>query len=231
MIDVHCHLDHFENWRDLLTPELETVITAGLGRESISRSLEMSGEKVKVTAGCDPRKYEEGLAEFILSVKDKIVGIGEVGLDWYPEKKEEQKTQFAAYIDLAGEVDLPLVVHSRSAGKYALQMLKEKGAERVVMHAFDGKAGYAKKAAENGYFFTVPPSIARSRQKQKLVKAVPLDNLLLESDAPALAPVRGETNVPANVSVSAGWIADLKDIDLREVEKATTENAKKMFCL
>jgi len=226
MIDVHCHLDGFADWKRLLVPELELIVTAALGRESIEKTVGMLGGRVVMTAGCDPRSYEPGLPEFIRSISGKIVGIGEVGLDWFPKRREEQIGPFKEYIALAKELDLPIVVHSRSAGKHAIALLEECGAERVIMHAFDGNSVVALKAAGSGYFFSIPPSIVRSEQKQKIVAALPLDSLLLESDAPALGPVRGETNVPANVKISAAEIARIKGTTLGEVERVTTGNAK-----
>jgi len=229
MIDIHCHLDEFPDWHSLLVPELEKVVTAALGRQSIERTLGMRHEKVVMTAGCDCRAYEPGLVEYIRSIADRLVGIGEVGLDWFPKKREEQIEPFRGYIALARELDLPIVVHSRSAGKHALRILFDSGAERVVMHAFDGNSRAAKEAVERGYFFSIPPSIVRSEQKQKLVSALPLKNLLLESDAPALGPKRGEKNVPANVTVSAREIARIKELKPDEVKKVTTKNAKALF--
>lgn len=231
MIDVHCHLDHFSNWEKLLSPELDVVITAALGSDSIEKTLKIEHEKVRVTAGCDCRDYESGLVENIRSIADRLVGIGEVGLDWYPKKLEDQIPAFKDYISLAQELDIPIVVHSRSAGKHALDVLYGRHAEKVVMHAFDGKSKYAVEAARRGYLFSIPPSVVRSPQKKKLVEALELESLLLESDAPALGPVIGEKNVPANVALSASEISKIKGIDMRDVIETTDRNAKTMFRL
>ncbi|MCK5008743.1 MAG: TatD family hydrolase, partial [Spirochaetales bacterium] len=124
--------------------------------------------------------------------RDRLAGIGEVGLDRWIVKEEAdrsvQETIFRRYIDLAIELDVPLNVHSRSSGRQAIATLLDRGALRVQLHAFDGKASTAGPAVEAGYFFSVPPSILRSRQKQKLVRALPLGSLLLESDSPVLGP-------------------------------------------
>lgn len=229
MIDIHCHLDEFSDWKSLLVPELEKVVTSALGRKSIERSLEIVDSRVLLSAGCDCRAYEKGLIDYIRSISNKLVAIGEVGLDWFPKKKENQIDEFLKYINLAKELNLPLIVHSRSAGKYALKILLDNEAEKVVMHAFDGNSKAAKVAADNGYFFSIPPSIVRSEQKQKLVKNIPLKNLLLESDAPALGPVRGKTNFPENVKISAEEIARIKGIDLKTVDDLTTKNTKMLF--
>jgi TatD DNase family protein len=116
------------------------------------------------------------------------VAIGEVGLDYWviknESKKQLQRDIFSSFIDLSREVDLPLNVHSRSAGRHAIALLRERGASRVQLHAFDGKAASALPAVEAGYFFSIPPSVVRSPQKQKLVKRLPLSCLIVETDSP-----------------------------------------------
>ncbi|MCG6909724.1 MAG: TatD family hydrolase [Deltaproteobacteria bacterium] len=94
-------------------------------------------------------------------------------------EKETQQSIFTTFIRLSKEVDLPLNVHSRSAGRKVVELLMAEGVTRVQLHAFDAKASAAKPAVEAGYFFSIPPSVVRSRQKQKLVKALPLETLLL----------------------------------------------------
>ena len=97
---------------------------------------------------------------------------------------------FSGFIDLALELDLPLNVHSRSAGRHTVRLLLERGARKVLLHAFDGKASSALAAVEAGYFFSIPPSVVRSRQKQKLLKQLPVSCLLVETDSPVLGPFK-----------------------------------------
>ncbi len=108
---------------------------------------------------------------------------------------------------VALELDLPLNVHSRATGRRTIELLLGRGARRVQLHAFDGRAATAEPAVEAGYFFSVPPSIARSRQKQKLVRRLPLDRLLVETDSPVLGPEPEERNEPLNATVSVREIA------------------------
>jgi TatD DNase family protein len=165
----------------------------------------------------------------------RLVGIGEVGLDYWvcqdEARRAAQRDAFAALVRLAQELELPLNVHSRSAGHHTIDLLLELGARRVLMHAFDGKAGHALRGAEAGFLFSVPPSIVRSPQKRKLVRALPLESLALETDSPVLGPEPGVRNEPANVALSAAAIAEIKGLPEAQVREVTAANARRLFGL
>ncbi|OQX83099.1 hypothetical protein B6D60_11080 [candidate division KSB1 bacterium 4484_87] len=180
----------------------------------------------------DPEHAEE-MINFIRDNQKEWIAVGEVGLDfWAVKSDEEQQLQreiFRRFILLAKELDIPLNIHSRSAGKYVIQMLLENEAEKVQLHAFDGKASSALPAVEAGYFFSIPPSIIRSRQKQKLVKQLPLDRLLLETDSPVLGPTPGQRNEPENIVLALKKVAEIKEIHEKQVEEAVFENTCQLY--
>ncbi|RMG48216.1 MAG: TatD family deoxyribonuclease [Acidobacteria bacterium] len=180
----------------------------------------------------DEEQLEE-MTALIRGRRDELIAIGEIGLDRWIVKDEggraRQLAFFLRQVELARELDLPVNVHSRSAGRRTVAALREAGARRVLLHAFDGRAGAALEGARAGFFFSIPPSIVRSRQKQKLVAALPLESLLLETDSPVLGPDPGSRNEPANVTVALEEIARIKRISEEEVARATTRNALRLF--
>eukprot|EP01094_Clydonella_sp_ATCC50884_P009558 TRINITY_DN19085_c0_g1_i1.p1 TRINITY_DN19085_c0_g1~~TRINITY_DN19085_c0_g1_i1.p1 ORF type:complete len:219 (-),score=65.17 TRINITY_DN19085_c0_g1_i1:55-711(-) len=199
------------------------------------------------SVSCAP--LEQMLAH-IRTHASSLVCIGEVGLDYQPRviaphgddevnadgqpmsvvRKAQQLEVFRAQARLAKELDLAVNVHSRCAGKYAIALLREEKVSRAVLHAFDGKASYAKAAAEqHGYFFSIPPCIDRSPQFQKLVAALPITSILLETDSPALPPIVRERNVPANLMVSVDNIARIKKLSREQVLAQTNANAQALF--
>jgi TatD DNase family protein len=143
--------------------------------------------------------------------------------------REIQREIFRSFIALGRELELPLNVHSRSAGRHAVDILLEGDATRVQLHAFDGKLSAAMPAVEAGFFFSVPPSIVRSEQKQKLVRKLPLSTLLIETDSPVLGPVPQERNEPANARIAVNAIAELKGIAVDEVIEAVAENTRRLY--
>lgn len=242
LTDVHCHLTApellgclSEVIKSSIESGLRFLVTSGLGYEDCLRALEISDYKfIYPSLGIAPYDLEgyEEVFSLIERERDRIVAVGEVGLDFWRGGRGEwdlQRKVFEEFIELAKSLDIPIVVHSRSAGKYAIEMLLKHQVNRVIMHAFDGRASYALKAAERGFMFSVPPSIARSPQKQRLVKVLSLDNMLLESDAPVLAPILNEVNYPKNVKVSAEWISRLKEVSFEKVVERTYHNAVELF--
>jgi TatD DNase family protein len=246
LVDTHAHIcdplfdeDREEVLRNAAAAGVGAVIAVGENISDARKNIELAEAHpiLRPAAGLfpttlNPAQADELLA-FIRSERSKLVAIGEVGLDFRIVKedagREIQRDIFKSFIALSKELDLPLNVHSRSAGRHAVAMLLECGAARVQMHAFDGKASAGLTAAEAGYFFSIPPSVVRSRQKQKLVKNLPLSSILVETDSPVLGPDPNERNEPTNVTVSIKAIAELKNINEGKVIQAVAENTQRLY--
>jgi len=176
-----------------------------------------------------------------------------LGMEDPEATKQIQQECMRQQVELALELGLAVNVHSRSAGHHALALLKEtaaaaaaaaaarsggdeenKGSVRAVLHAWDGKAHYAEAAAldpEHEIYFSVPPCATRSPLMAKWIARVPLERLLLETDSPALAAVKGEVNVPKHLKVSVEVLAASKGVEVEDVREATRRNAERLFGL
>eukprot|EP00753_Platysulcus_tardus_P022320 PLAT9474.3.p1 GENE.PLAT9474.3~~PLAT9474.3.p1 ORF type:complete len:270 (+),score=77.54 PLAT9474.3:49-858(+) len=249
--DCHAHMT-YESFEGDLADVLTAAKVAGVGgvigvSETVAdarKLLEAAKEhdSLHICLGVHPVHASEAevdsMIELVEEAADLLCGVGEVGLDYTPHVlgddpegvKAVQKAVLKKQVDLARRLELPLNVHSRGAGHHTISFLQECGAENVVMHAFDGKAKYAVAAVEaSDYFFSVPPCIVRSPQLQKLVRRLPLSNLLLETDSPVLGPTREERNEPRNVMTSLQMIAEVKKLSLAEVARVTAENTMRLF--
>jgi len=246
LVDTHAHIcDHaFDQDRQEVINRAQeagvaAIVMVGETLEDARRNLELAGQYpvLKPAAGLYPEfadmEEAERLSGFIRQHAARFYAIGEVGLDFWLAQEEEarevQRLVFRKFIELAEGLDLPLNVHSRSAGRQAVALLLEQGAKRVQMHAFDGRYSAALPAVEAGFFFSVPPSLVRSRQKQKLVGLLPLSCLLVESDSPVLGPDVGQRNEPANVVIAVKAIAEIKDIAVDAVLAAVRENTRRLY--
>jgi len=221
---------------------VQLVLAMGEGYADNLRVLELSRAypaQVLPCLGLHPARalHEpvEPVLEQIRAHAAQLAAIGEVGLDFWAAKLDEerarQKQALERLVSLALALDLPLSVHSRSAGHQTIDLLVACGAQRVCLHAFAGSAKHAARAVDLGYLCSVPPSVTRSEQKQKLVRRLPLASLMLETDAPVLGPDPQARNVPANVMVSARAVAELKGCAVEAVLRVTTENARRLFRL
>jgi TatD DNase family protein len=254
IIDTHAHLcdsafdaDRSEVLSRARAAGVTGVVCVGESLEDASRNLALAEEDPLMlpAAGLYPDRFDLGEAEALIELirreRDRLVAVGEVGLDHWIAKRvpeseraeleELQRELFLRFVDLALKLDLPLNVHSRSAGRQTIAALLERGARWVQMHAFDGKASTARPAVEAGYFFSVPPSIVRSRQKQKLIGHLPLSCLLVESDSPVLGPLGGVRNEPANTAAALRAIAEIKRLPEQQVAEAVARNTARLYRL
>ena len=182
LVDTHAHIcdpafdkDRAEVLERARKAGVVAIIAVGENLSDARRNLELSKmyPMLKPAAGLYPTVLDlnqaDEMADFIEQNHSSLVAIGEVGLDYWVVKEASQKALqreiLIRFIEIAKKLDLPLNIHSRSAGRHAIALLLENNATRVQMHAFDGKAGAAMPAVEAGYFFSIPPSVTRSRQK------------------------------------------------------------------
>ncbi|MBF0383927.1 MAG: TatD family hydrolase [Magnetococcales bacterium] len=170
---------------------------------------------------------------FIRNNRDKLLAIGEVGLDFQiarlQEERDIQLEVLKKFIDLSCELNLPLNIHSRAASKETVDTLIDNGAKNVQLHAYHGKHKIALQAVEADYYFSVPTSIVRSQQMQDLFKKLPLSHLLLESDSPVLGPEVATRNEPCNIAKSIPIIANLKGVSSNKVVEQIYENTVRLY--
>jgi TatD DNase family protein len=246
LVDTHAHLCSPEFDHDLgevlaraRAAGVGAVIAVGESLADAERNLDLAEKfpMVKPAAGLYPTFLDCDQAEkmhtFIRSCRAQLAAIGEVGLDhWVVREDKDREVQreiFTGFLRLSQALDLPLNVHSRSAGRQAVACLIESGAARVQLHAFDGKASTALPAVEAGYFFSIPPSVVRSRQKQKLVKQLPLSCLLVETDSPVLGADPQARNEPANLPLAVKAIAEIKGLPGQQVAEAVAANTVRLY--
>jgi len=248
-IDTHCHLDfpEFDRDRDEAIRRakeqgIDAMINIGSSLEGTKKSLQLARQYdfIYATAGIHPheadkfdKKEENALIEFLK--KEKFVAMGEIGLDYYKNysKPENQRRLFKSLLKCAKEYNLPLVIHSRNAQEDTLKILKDVWPVEAVVHCFSGGEDFLKECLQLGFLvsFTCNITYRKADDLRKLVKVSPLDRLLLETDSPFLPPeeFRGRRNEPFYVKFLAGEIARIKEVDMDEVARVTTDNARKFF--
>ena len=255
IIDSHCHLDYPD-----LYVRLDDVVKSGEINQvkkllTICTTLE-SFEKIKLiinkykniygTFGIHPhesKNYPQVDLEYILNLRkdfDKIIGIGETGLDFYYEhsNKEIQKKSFIEHIRAASELNIPLIVHSRNAETETYEMLKSEKQNskiKILMHCFTGTKDFAKKLLDLECYISVS-GIITFKNLGKLANTItyiPIEKLLVETDCPYLAPepFRGKVNEPSYIVHTVEKLAQLKNVSKEIIMESTTKNFKKLFCL
>lgn len=261
LIDTHCHIQfsQYDADRDDVIAQAQRnhvgMIIVGCDYASSVEALRLAkhiGESASTAVGQHPNDSMEPFdyARFLELAKSssKVVAIGETGLDWYrlPEgmdaetEKERQKNLFDRHITLAKELAKPLIIHSRDAHAELIGILndsygpwKEGDRERGVLHCFTGTLEHAHEYLKLGFLISFTGIITFARQYDEIVREIPLEKLLIETDAPFLAPVpfRGKRNVPLYVEYVAKHIAELKHINFEVVAIQTTDNARRLFSL
>ena len=251
LIDTHVHLnaDHYdEDLDEVIERAREAGVThfvvIGFDNKTIDRTMDLIDkyDDVYGVIGWHPVDAIDCTDADLVRIEElsqhpKIVGIGETGLDYHWDKspKDVQKEIFIKQIEMAKRVSLPIVIHNREATADVVDILESHGAEEIggIMHAFSGSPEIADRVLKMNFMISLggPVTFKNAKQPKEVAKHVPLDKLLIETDAPFLTPhpYRGKRNEPAYVKLVAEQIAELREISYEEVAKATSENAKKLY--
>lgn len=263
LIDTHSHIDmkDFENLDGIISNAgdfgVEKIIIPSVDRSSFEKVIEISNkyENVYCALGIHPSEVQNAKEEDFEKIielarapsppagegwgegypSNKVVAIGECGLDYYWDKSfvDEQKTAFLKQIEIAKALKKPLIVHDREAHKDTFDLLKDVSEIPVIMHCFSGSYEFAKECIKKGFYIALGGVVTFKNAKKvhEIAKNIPLEYLLLETDAPYLTPepYRGKRNEPAYVKFVAEKIAELRRIPFEEVAEITTQNARKVF--
>ena len=251
MIDTHTHINMIESIsiEEILNNAkengIEKVIVPSANPKDFPEIVELINkyDNVYGMLGVHPSDAKDWDDSLINQIKDlcnnkKIVAIGEIGLDYYWDKSfnDLQKDVFIKQIKLANELNLPLDVHDREAHKDTFDILKQYNINsKVVMHCFSGSVEFAKECVKEGYYLGIGGVVTfkNAIKMKEVAKHIPLEYIILETDAPYLTPVpyRGTENQPAYVKYVAEEIAKLKEMSYEEVKNVTTSNAERIFNL
>ena len=254
LIDTHCHLDWsaFDSDRDevirrAVDSGVTRMITIGVDVASSRRAIELAEQYAAVYAavGVHPNDcagFDTALLNEIRSLArhPKVVAVGEIGLDyyWHMVDHDTQTRAFQAQLELAAELHKPVIVHSRDAAPDVISILEQHITRHSslitgTLHSYFDDLEIARRAFDIGFFIGVtgPVTFKKAEHEREVVRQVPLEQVLIETDAPFLAPVpyRGQRNEPAYVRYVAEMIGKVRDLPYEQVTRQTTENAGRLF--
>ena len=251
MIDSHCHLDQtpiLENLKEIIFRSkkegIEKILTICTTLKSYQNILNIidTDDIIYGTFGIHPHetnndKIDKKKIIEKISINNKIIGVGETGLDFYYNNsdKDSQIESFENHIEAAIELNIPLIVHSRNAESETYDILKNKYSDnlKILMHCFTGSTSFSKNLLKLNAYFSASGIITfkNSLELQETFKQIPLDNLLIETDSPFLTPVpmRGKKNEPSFIKYTLEKLALLKNIENFKLDKISSDNFNKLF--
>ncbi len=248
-IDTHCHLDKLESNPEETVEEakqegVNTMVTISVDEESfdfVSKAVKQFKD-VYGTVGIHPHDASEFSPKLEKSIRkmareqDKLIAIGETGLDYHymNSSSEDQQFAFRKQLRIAVEVNLPVVLHSREAEADTINILKEIPVPAFgVAHSFTSSLMMAKKLLDMGWYLGINGIVTfkNAEDLREIVRWIPMDRLLLETDSPFLAPIpfRGKPNKPAHIPIIASFVAELRNITIEHLAEKTSENAQRLF--
>jgi TatD DNase family protein len=242
LFDAHTHLDmnHFQHDRDKVVARAKErgligMVTCSIGSGSFRRTLGIVQQErgfIHHSAGCSVSQLNPEEADKIIALTRKyaseIVAVGEVGLDYHwvkdPRGRASQEPLFIRFIQLAEELDKPLVIHSRKSEAEACAILEQEFSGDVLMHCFDGPRDVARKVADNGWKITLPANFGKYRNRVDASRTLPLEQIMLESDGPYLSPTP-DRNEPANIYYGCETLSEILGLPIEQVAETTTRAA------
>ncbi|NOY10606.1 MAG: YchF/TatD family DNA exonuclease [Archaeoglobi archaeon] len=243
LADVHCHLnfDSFNRDRDEVVRRAKVagvvfLIDSGFDYTSNERSLRVSGSYegfVFSTLGFSPNRIGKSdpryVANQIEENRDRIIGVGEVGLDLKKAKAsyEQQKEIFLQFVELAEELELPLIIHARKAEERAFDLIKSRDVT-AVFHCYTGSTSLVGRITDAEHYISLSTLVCFSDNVKRIAEVVDVDHLLLETDSPFLSPVKGR-NEPANVKMAYETVASLQGVGVDELAIKLIKNAREVF--
>jgi len=250
LVDSHAHLemDEFDGDREAVIRRaqesgVDCIVTVGLNLEDSRKAVALAERYSSIYASVgvhphDVKSIDETTYDLLreLSKSDKVIAYGEIGLDFFRNlsPRDLQIRRFGEQLELAAELDLPVIIHDRDAHRETVEMLKGRGEGRGgVIHCFSGDYDMAAKCLDMGFYISIPGTVTykKSDTLRDIVRKLPIDRLLVETDSPFLSPEpnRGKRNEPAYVAHTARRIAQIKGIPFEEVERITSRNARDVF--
>lgn len=250
-IDSHAHLDdgRFDEDREdiieaIKKNDIDIVVNIGADLSTSINSIKLAEKYdfIYATVGVHPhdaKTMDDNTINLLktFAQKEKVVGIGEIGLDYYYDNspREIQKKRFIEQIELAKELDMPIVVHTRDAAGDTMEIIKnsQDGRLRGVMHCYSGSVEQAFEYIDLGFYISLggPVTFKNSRVSKEVAKKIPLEKLMIETDSPYLTPepYRGKRNNPMYVKYVAEKIAEIREVSVEEIGKYSSENTKRLF--
>jgi len=251
LFDTHAHFndnrfkyDRDEAIKSAHESGVSYILNVSYNISSLEQSVSLSRRYSYIYAavGIHPHYSKDMNTEVLdkirtLAENKKVVGIGEIGLDYYRDlsPRDDQKKLFVRQIDLAKDLKLPIIVHIRDANEDALNVLKDEDAKAVggIIHSFSGDVNMARQVLDNNFYISVggPVTYHNTRNLVDVIKFIPDDRLLIETDCPYLTPepFRGKRNDSSLVRLVAEKIAEIKGMSFEEIANITTNNAKRLF--
>ena len=247
MIDTHAHLnieEYNEDIDDVIfrakKKGVNQILVVGMDYKTSKRAIELSKiyDDLFATVGIHPGYVNESNLEELVNLynEKKVIAVGEIGLDyyWQDDNKERQEYIFEEQLKLAIKLNLPVIIHTRNSFNEAFEIVKKfEGKLRGVFHCFSSNFKDALKVINLGFYIGIdgPITFKNNQVLEEIVKNIDLSKILIETDSPYLTPVpyRGKRNEPGNVYYVASKIAEIKKMQLSEVIKITTNNAKELF--